>query len=59
VLLADGAPELWNLFDWHLNERTLGVVPIQLIDARHALEYVGAHSREKGCGSGCAHRKPS
>jgi hypothetical protein len=44
VLLADGAPELWNLFDWHLNERTLGVVPIQPIDARHALEYVGAHS---------------
>jgi hypothetical protein len=45
VLLADGAPELWNLFDRYLNEQTLGVVPIKLIDAWHALEYVGAAAR--------------
>ena len=45
VLLADGAPELWNLFDRYLNEQTLGVMPIKLIDAWHALEYVGAAAR--------------
>ena len=45
VLLADGAPELWNLFEQHLNKRTLGVEPVKLIDAWHALEYVAAAAR--------------
>jgi hypothetical protein len=45
VLLADGAPELWNLFEEYLNERTLGVAPRSLIDAWHALEYVSAACR--------------
>jgi hypothetical protein len=45
VLLADGAPELWNLFSEHLNARTLGIEPMQLVDAWHALEYVAAAAR--------------
>jgi hypothetical protein len=45
VLLADGAPELWNLFEEYLNERTIGVAPRPLVDAWHALEYVSAASR--------------
>lgn len=45
VLLADGAPEFWNLFAQYLNEATLGVTPIPLIDAWHALEYVAAAAR--------------
>ena len=45
VLLADGAPELWNLFEEYLNERTLGIAPRALIDAWHALEYVSAACR--------------
>jgi len=44
-LLADGAPELWNLFEKYLNERTLGIAPRALIDAWHALEYVSAACR--------------
>jgi hypothetical protein len=45
VLLADGAPELWNLFSQHLNGRTLGVEPMQLVDVWHVLEYVAAAAR--------------
>ena len=45
VLLADGAPELWKLFARHLDERSLGVEPVRLIDAWHALEYVAAAAR--------------
>lgn len=45
VLLADGAPELWKLFDRHLAERHLGVAPVQLVDAWHALEYVASAAR--------------
>ncbi len=45
VLLADGAPELWNLFEEYLNERALGIAPRSLIDAWHALEYVSAACR--------------
>jgi hypothetical protein len=45
VLLADGAPELWRLFSQHFNSETLGVAPIKLIDAWHALEYIAAAAR--------------
>jgi hypothetical protein len=45
VLLADGAPELWNLFSEHLNVQTLGIEPVQLVDVWHALEYVAAAAR--------------
>ena len=50
VLLADGAPELWNLFSQYLNARTLGVEPVQRVDAWHVLEYAAAaaqHNRPK------------
>jgi len=42
MLLADGVSELCNPFDRYLNERTLGVMPMTLIDAWHALESVSA-----------------
>ena len=42
VLLADGAPELWRLFEQHLNEKHLGTAPVKLVDAWHALEYMAA-----------------
>jgi hypothetical protein len=45
VLLADGAPELWRLFSQHLNENLLGVEPLKLVDAWHALEYLAAATR--------------
>jgi hypothetical protein len=45
VLLADGAPELWRLFEQHLNEKQIGTAPVKLVDARHALEYVAAAAR--------------
>ena len=45
VLLADGAPELWRLFDQHLNEKQLGAEPMELVDAWHALEYIAAAAR--------------
>jgi len=45
ILLADGAPELWRLFSEHLNAETLGVVPVELIDAWHALEYIAGAAR--------------
>jgi hypothetical protein len=45
VLLADGAPELWRLFEQHLNENKLGCAPVKLVDAWHALEYIAAAAR--------------
>lgn len=45
VLLADGAPELWNLYARHLHAKALGVEPTQLVDAWHVLEYVGSAAR--------------
>lgn len=48
ALLADGAPELWGLFERHLNERTSGVTPVQLVDAWHALLRAAARARALG-----------
>ncbi|HTU60396.1 MAG TPA: hypothetical protein VMF89_18220 [Polyangiales bacterium] len=45
VLLAAGAPELWRLFEQHLNENTLGCAPVKLVDAWHALEYIASAAR--------------
>lgn len=45
VLLADGAPEVWNLLDRYLCERTLGVKPERMVDAWHVMEYVAAAAR--------------
>jgi hypothetical protein len=48
-LLCDGAPEMWNLLDEHINEKTVGkpVKPVhRLIDFYHLTEKLG-----KGCGS--------
>ncbi len=45
VLLADGAPELWRMFERFLNKTSLGVAVVQLVDAWHALEYVAAAAR--------------
>ncbi|MFK7989041.1 MAG: ISKra4 family transposase [Sandaracinaceae bacterium] len=45
VLLADGAPELWRLYDQHLSVAQLGIEPIRLVDAWHALEYVASAAR--------------
>ncbi len=41
VFLADGAPELWNLYDQYLNEKAIGVRAIRLVDFWHLLEYLG------------------
>lgn len=45
LLLADGAPELWRLFEQHLNENKLGCAPVGLVDAWHALEYIASAAR--------------
>jgi hypothetical protein len=41
ALIADGAPEMWTLFDAHFDERQLGVCPTRLIDFWHVSEYLG------------------
>lgn len=38
VLLADGAPEIWNLFDGHLSDRRLRCVAMRLVDFWHVIE---------------------
>jgi hypothetical protein len=45
VLLADGASEMWNLLGTRLNERTLGVAPVALVDVWRVLEYVATASK--------------
>ena len=45
ILLADGAPELWNLLTSSLNAETLGVPVRQLVDLWHLLEKLGSAAR--------------
>jgi hypothetical protein len=45
ILLADGAPELWNLLTGSLNVQTLGVPVRQLVDLWHLLEKLGSAAR--------------
>lgn len=45
ILLADGAPELWNLLTGSLNAETLGVPVHQLVDLWHLLEKLGSAAR--------------
>jgi hypothetical protein len=45
ILLADGAPELWNLLTGSLNAETLGVPVRQLVDLWHLLEKLGSAAR--------------
>jgi len=45
ILLADGAPELWNLLTGSLNAETLGVPVQQLVDLWHLLEKLGSAAR--------------
>jgi hypothetical protein len=45
ILLADGAPELWNLLAGSLNAETLGVPVHQLVDLWHLLEKLGSAAR--------------
>jgi hypothetical protein len=45
ILLADGAPELWNLLTGSLNAQTLSVPVHQLVDLWHLLEKLGSAAR--------------
>jgi len=45
ILLADGAPELWNLLEGSFNRETLGVPVHQLVDLWHLLEKLGSAAR--------------
>lgn len=45
ILLADGAPELWNLLKGSLNAETLGVPVRQLVDLWPLLEKLGSAAR--------------
>jgi len=45
ILLADGAPELWNLLAGRLNAATLGVPVRQVVDFWHLLEKLGSAAR--------------
>ena len=45
ILLADGAPELWNLLTSQLNAQTLGVPVRQVVDLWHLLEKLGRAAR--------------
>ena len=41
VFIADGAVELWNLFDSYLGETAIGTRAIRLVDFWHLVEYLG------------------
>ena len=45
VFLADGAAELWNLYERYLSERDIGVRATRLIDCWHVTEYLAAAAR--------------
>ncbi len=45
ILLADGAPELWNLLTGSLNADSLGVPVRQVVDLWHLLEKLGSAAR--------------
>jgi hypothetical protein len=45
ILLADGAPELWQLLEGSLNREMLGVPVHQLVDLWHLLEKLGSAAR--------------
>jgi hypothetical protein len=45
ILLADGAPELWNLLGGSLKAETLGVPVHHLVDLWHLLEKLGSAAR--------------
>jgi hypothetical protein len=45
VFLADGAPELWGLYDTYLGKQDIGVEAVRIVDCWHALEYLAAAAR--------------
>jgi len=42
VFLADGAAELWALFDTYLSKQDIGIEGIRLLDCWHVMEYLAA-----------------
>jgi len=45
VFLADGASELWGLYDTYMNKTEIGVNAVRLVDCWHALEYLASAAR--------------